>query len=85
MKKNPNKALWLSFIPGLGQYYNGQKLKAGIFLGAFAIFVVEMIFFGWLALTGLITLGTVPMRDHSMFLMVKGTLQLLILVIFILF
>ncbi|WEV57355.1 sugar ABC transporter permease [Ligilactobacillus acidipiscis] len=85
MKKNPNKALWLSFIPGLGQYYNGQKLKAGIFLGAFAIFVVEMIFFGWSALTGLITLGTVPMRDHSMFLMVKGTLQLLILVIFILF
>ena len=85
MKKSPNQALGLSIIPGLGQFYNGQKLKAGLFFGAFLIFVVEMIFFGWSALTGLITLGTVPMEDHSMFLMVKGTLQLLILVIFIMF
>ena len=38
-----------------------------------------------IALVGLVTLGTVAGRDHSMFLMVRGTLQFLITIIFLMF
>lgn len=35
--KNPTLAMWLSIIPGLGQFYNGQKVKAGLLLGVFLL------------------------------------------------
>ncbi|WP_034991687.1 sugar ABC transporter permease [Liquorilactobacillus vini] len=84
-KKDPQKAMWLSLIPGLGQFSNGQKIKGYTFLGIFIVFIIEMILFGFSAFKGLITLGTVPMRDNSMFLMIEGTLQLLITIIFLIF
>lgn len=37
------------------------------------------------ALTGLVTLGSVPIEDHSLFLMIEGTLQLIITVLFLVF
>jgi len=84
-KLDPKKNMWLSLLPGLGQFKNGQKAKGCIFLGIFLLFVIEMIVFGAGALKGLVTLGTVAGRDHSMFLMVRGTLQVLLTVIFVIF
>lgn len=84
-KQSPRTSALLSIIPGLGQFKNGQKVKGGIFLGLFILFVIEMIFFGGNALVGLVTLGTNPGIDNSMFLMVQGTLQLLVTIIALFF
>lgn len=75
----------LSFIPGLGQFYNGQPFKGVIFLGLTIIFISQMAVSGVQALTGLVTLGSVPIEDHSLFLMIEGTLQLIITVLFLVF
>lgn len=82
---NPKKASLLSLIPGLGQFYNGQRFKAIIFLSIFLLFIVEMIQFGMDAFYGFITLGSTPIDDHSLFLMIEGTLQIIITAIFIFF
>ena len=42
-KLNPKKTMWLSLIPGLGQFKNGQKAKGIIFLGIFALFIISML------------------------------------------
>ncbi|MHC5228595.1 carbohydrate ABC transporter permease [Enterococcus sp. LJL99] len=75
----------LSCIPGLGQLYNKQMIKGLIFLAVTALFILEMILFGGQALIGLITLGSVPMEDNSLFLLIEGTLQVIITVIFLIF
>ncbi|MGQ4244463.1 carbohydrate ABC transporter permease [Enterococcus casseliflavus] len=75
----------LSIIPGGGQFKNGQKFKAGLFLAAFLIFLVEMLLFGGQALYNFVTLGSVPMEDNSLFLLIEGTLQVIVTVIFIIF
>lgn len=78
-------ATLLSVVPGLGQIYNKQLFKGIAFLIVFAVFVIEMINFGAEALIGLITLGSTPGMDHSLFILIEGSLQLLILLLFILF
>ena len=72
----------LSIIPGGGQFKNGQKFKAGLFFAAFLIFLVEMLLFGGQALYNFVTLGSVPMEDNSLFLLIEGTLQVIVTVIF---
>lgn len=84
-KKDVKKATLLSIIPGLGQIYNEQKFKGFIFLGVFALFIVELFTFGLSAFEGFITLGTVPVEDHSLFLLIEGTLQIIITAIFLIF
>ena len=84
-KKNVKKATLLSLIPGLGQIYNQQLFKGIVFLAIFVAFVVQMVTSGVNALVGLITLGSVPMEDHSLFILIIGTLQLIITVIFFIF
>ncbi len=84
-KKNPGLAALLSIIPGLGQFYNRQVLKGILFLAIAIGFVVELLSFGFEAFRGFITLGTTPMVDHSLFLMIYGTLQIIVTVIFIIF
>lgn len=84
-KKNVKKAMLLSLIPGLGQFYNQQKFKGFVFLGIFLLFILEMVLFGIDALRGFVTLGTVPLEDHSLFLMIEGTLQIIITTLFLLF
>lgn len=83
--KNERKAMLYSIIPGIGQLYNEQKFKGFVFLGITLLFIVEMIAFGANAITGLFTLGSVPIQDHSLFIMIGGTLQLIIMVIFLAF
>lgn len=75
----------LSIIPGGGQFKNGQKFKAGLFFAAFLIFLVEMLLFGGQALYNFVTLGSVPMEGNSLFLLIEGTLQVIVTVIFIIF
>lgn len=79
------RATLASLIPGGGQFYNKQAFKGIIFLLIFALFIVEMAVFGIAAIEGLVTLGTTPREDHSLFLLIEGALQLLVLLIFFLF
>ncbi|WP_268873192.1 sugar ABC transporter permease [Enterococcus timonensis] len=84
-QKNVKRAMLLSLIPGLGQIYNKQLFKGLVFLGIFVAFVVQMIVSGGHALAELVQLGAVPMEDHSLFLLIGGTLQLIVTAIFLLF
>ncbi|WP_010632410.1 carbohydrate ABC transporter permease [Sporolactobacillus vineae] len=82
-RKSVRKAGLLSIIPGLGQIYNGQMIKGILFLLVTVAFVAEFVTIGLPAFLGFVTLGTVPIRDHSLFLMVQGTLQIIITFIFL--
>ena len=83
--KDVKKATLYSLIPGGGQLYNEQKFKAIVFFGIFLLFIIEMISFGGAAFQGFVTLGTTPIEDHSLFLMIEGTLQIIITAIFLIF
>lgn len=84
-RKNPSAAMWLSIIPGLGQFYNGQLSKAIVLFILFLLEVIEIVTFGIKSLVGLCTLGTVPMQDHSLFMLIKGSMQIIILALFIIY
>ncbi|MBO0462193.1 MULTISPECIES: carbohydrate ABC transporter permease [Enterococcus] len=74
-----------SIIPGLGQFANGQTFKGIIFLALFIGFIIQMVLGGFQSLVGLVTLGSVPMEDHSLFILIQGTLQLILTALFLLF
>ena len=82
---NVRKITLMSLIPGLGQFANGQAFKGIVFLGIFVAFILQLIVGGFHSLIGLVTLGTVPMEDHSLFILIQGTLQLIITVMFFIF
>lgn len=84
-KQNPHLAMWLSLIPGLGQFYNKQRTKGAMLLGIFLLEVIEIITFGIPAMVGLITLGDTPVVDHSLFLLIKGSIQLIVFIIMLIF
>ncbi|MGT2847040.1 sugar ABC transporter permease [Streptococcus massiliensis] len=84
-KQNPKKALLLSLIPGLGQIYNKQKVKGGIFL---AVTVAFLIYFALIAsseLAGLVSLGEQPFQDNSLFMLIRGAFHLIIVVVYLIF
>ncbi|MEC0277781.1 maltodextrin ABC transporter permease MdxF [Bacillus halotolerans] len=85
LAKQKRKAGFLSIIPGLGQMANQQFSKGLLFLAITGLFVFELCVFGIQALTGLMTLGSVPGEDHSLFMLIEGTLQLIVTVIFLMF
>ncbi len=70
------KALTLSIIPGLGQFYNKQFVKGAAFLIMSAAFFYVFKDLLNIGLWGLITLGEIPMEDHSVFLLVYGILAI---------
>lgn len=72
-------------VPGIGQIYNGQKIKGLFFLGIFLVFLGEIFFWGSDFLNNIITLGKVPIKDNSLFYLVEGTIQILIIVVFLFF
>lgn len=82
-KRNPNLAMLLGIIPGLGQLYNKQKVKGLLLLVVFAIEIIEWVTFGIPSIVGLITLGDKPVIDHSLFLLIKGSMQLIISVVMV--
>ncbi|MCY7877182.1 maltodextrin ABC transporter permease MdxF [Bacillus spizizenii] len=85
LAKQKRKAGLLSIIPGLGQIANQQFSKGILFLAITGLFAFELCVFGIQALTGLITLGSVPGEDHSLFMLIEGTLQLIVTLIFLMF
>jgi len=85
LAKQIRKAGLLSIIPGLGQIANQQLSKGLLFLAITGLFAFELCVFGIQALTGLMTLGSVPGEDHSLFMLIEGTLQLIVTVIFLMF
>ncbi|KUP36134.1 sugar ABC transporter permease [Bacillus halotolerans] len=85
LAKQKRKAGFLSIIPGLGQIANQQFSKGLLFLAITGLFVFELCVFGIQALTGLMTLGSVPGEDHSLFMLIEGTLQLIVTLIFLMF
>lgn len=65
---------------GLGQLFNRQYLKGILYL-IFHTFLILWVFpYIYWGIEGLITLGSVPMQDHSLFLMVYGILSIIALV-----
>lgn len=82
-RKSIRKATLLSIFPGLGQLYNKQYYKALLFFVILILFFLEMIVFGADALRHFITLGTTPREDHSLFLLIEGSLQILVLIVFV--
>ncbi|MEC1005463.1 maltodextrin ABC transporter permease MdxF [Bacillus subtilis] len=85
LAKQKRKAGLLSIIPGLGQIANQQLSKGLLFLAITGLFAFELCVFGVQALTGLMTLGSVPGEDHSLFMLIEGTLQLIVTMIFLMF
>ncbi|MEC1422292.1 maltodextrin ABC transporter permease MdxF [Bacillus subtilis] len=85
LAKQKRKAGLLSIIPGLGQIANQQLSKGLLFLAITGLFAFELCVFGIQALTGLMTLGSVPGEDHSLFMLIEGTLQLIVTMIFLMF
>ncbi|UUH69886.1 maltodextrin ABC transporter permease MdxF [Bacillus subtilis] len=85
LTKQKRKAGLLSIIPGLGQIANQQLSKGLLFLAITGLFAFELCVFGIQALTGLMTLGSVPGEDHSLFMLIEGTLQLIVTMIFLMF
>lgn len=81
--KNPTQAALLSLVPGLGQLYNKQTIKAIAFFAITVLFIYEMYVFGYQALIDFMTLGVTPFEDHSLFMMIRGTIQILVTIIFI--
>ncbi|MBM7586487.1 arabinogalactan oligomer/maltooligosaccharide transport system permease protein [Bacillus pakistanensis] len=84
--KHKKTAMTLSLLPGLGQLYNKQFLKGSFFF----IMTAAFLYVFWdlinMGLWGIVTLGEdVSYGDHSIFLMVKGILAIIILLFGVLF
>lgn len=81
MKQNNRKPLLCGFLSGLymgiGQVLNKQYIKGILYMiteTLLLLFVVPYLYWG---IEGLITLGTVPKTDHSLFLMTYGILAVI--------
>ena len=77
--KHRKTAIALSIIPGIGQLYNKQYVKGIIFLVLTCSFFVAFADLLNIGLWGIVTLGTEVPRDHSIFLLVKGILALIVI------
>lgn len=84
-QQNPSKALLLSLIPGLGQLYNKQKAKGGIFLGVTIAFLLYLVTIASGEIANLITLGSQRGRDNSLFMLIRGSFHLIIIAIYLFF
>lgn len=73
-------ALCLSVVPGLGQLYNRQYVKGAFFLILAISYYIVFADLLDIGLWGIVTLGEVIGRDHSIFLLVEGILAVIILV-----
>ena len=84
-QQQPRKALLLSLIPGLGQIYNKQKAKGAIFLGVTILFLIYFFAIAAPELGNLITLGEVPGRDNSLFMLIRGTFHFILVIVYFIF
>ena len=84
-QQQPRKALLLSLIPGLGQIYNKQKAKGAIFLGVTIFFLIYFFAIAAPELGNLITLGEVPGRDNSLFMLIRGAFHFILVIVYFIF
>lgn len=84
-QQQPRKALLLSLIPGLGQIYNKQKAKGAIFLGVTILFLIYFFAIAAPELGNLFTLGEVPGRDNSLFMLIRGAFHFILVIIYFIF
>ena len=84
-QQQPRKALLLSLIPGLGQIYNKQKAKGAIFLGVTILFLIYFFTIAAPELGNLITLGEVPGRDNSLFMLIRGAFHFILVIVYFIF
>ena len=82
-KQDPRLALLLSIIPGLGQFYNKQKVKGGIFLAVSLVFLAYFFTTAANELSGLISLGDTPFQDNSLFMLIQGAAHLIVVLIYL--
>lgn len=73
------RATLLSIIPGLGQFYNRQKIKGSLFLGGFLLYLYVFSDLFNMGIWGLMTLGTEVPRDNSIFLLAEGLVALIVI------
>ncbi|KAF1299274.1 sugar ABC transporter permease [Enterococcus sp. JM4C] len=73
------KAALFSIIPGFGQFYNKQKIKGGLFLFFFAMYLIVFKDLFNMGLWGIATLGTEVPRDNSIFLLAEGLVALIVI------
>lgn len=78
---NVNLAMILSFIPGIGQYYNQRLIKGTIFFGLFVSFIFTFTRFLDYGYWGLVTLGTLTGIDDSRTLLIQGILAIFLTVV----
>ena len=83
--EHAKRAALYSIIPGGGQLYNKQKFKAIVMFVIFTCFMVQIIGFGLPIFRDFITLGTIPWEDHSLFILIKGSLEIIVVGLFLLF
>jgi arabinogalactan oligomer/maltooligosaccharide transport system permease protein len=81
-KHSPATATVLSVLfAGLGQLYNKRYFKGVAFILIELAFIITFADFISLGLWGIATLGTIPMLDHSIYLLVYGIIALILLCI----
>lgn len=73
------KAALLSIIPGVGQLYNKQKIKGGLFFFFFAMYLIVFKDLFNMGLWGIVTLGIQVPRDNSIFLLAEGLVSLIVI------
>ncbi len=78
--KHKRTATVLSIIPGVGQLYNRQYLKGFAFLILFSSFLIVFSNLLNIGLWGIVTLGEIPVVDHSIYLLTKGIIAIVLLV-----
>ena len=67
----------------MGQFVNGQAFKGIVFRHIRPIHWSDA---SRISCIGrLVTLGSIPMEDHSLFILIEGTLQFIITIIFLIF
>ena len=84
-KQRGRKAALFSLIPGLGQFYNRQYAKGGLFLFFFGAYLLVFKDLFNMGLWGIVTLGTEVPRDNSIFLLAEGLIALIVIAFGIIF
>lgn len=83
LKHSEKTAMLWSVIPGGGQLYNKQPVKAAVFFVAFLLIVWQMVSSGSEMLKDLYFLGYEAGRDNSLFMLIKGSFQLVLVVLYL--
>ena len=78
-KQRGRKAALFSLIPGLGQFYNRQYAKGGLFLFFFGAYLLVFKDLFNIGLWGIVTLGVEVPRDNSIFLLAEGLIALIVI------